>query len=48
MIIACGLQDADQQRYIDKHKSLGIECRYEITKDEWTDDSVAAQNGAYK
>jgi len=33
MIINCGLQDADRHLYIDKLKSLGIECRYE----NWVD-----------
>jgi len=42
----CGLSHADQQRYIDKFESLGINrCPYEILRNEWTDDSVAPQNG---
>ena len=42
----CGLPVADRQRYINKFKSLGIDrSLYEIQRTEWTDDSVALQNG---
>jgi len=42
------LPDADQQRYIDKFKSLGIDnkCRlYEIRRTEWMDDSDSPHDG---
>ena len=49
-IIGCGLPDVDRQRHIDKFKLLGtgsnrsVFTRFrELT--EWTDDSVAPQNG---